>query len=212
MINWLTIVLIIGVFFFTVWIIYRYASKATPVHIYIFVFIGYFFSFFVIVVLPFDVFSAIADESNPELVDMWTVIYWASFGLCWFVLPVVKELEMAGEFTVMGKIGQAFYRCIRFYIVMAIFGIIVVIYLAAAKPGLLKHSYAFLIVFGNCWGLFQIIMFLGYGLVEVPRSLWNQGNLQGTLDLATVKAVYLEETRYEARLKLEECVRLAVAA
>jgi hypothetical protein len=212
MINWLTIVLIVVVFGFSIWLIYRYASRQTPYHIYAFVFIGYFFSFFVIVVLPFDVYSDINGSSDPELIDMWLVVYWASFALCWFILPLTKEFEMAGEFTILGKIGKALYRCVRFYIVMGVFGLVVIIYLAAADPGALQHSWAFLIIFGNCFGLFQIIMFLGYGLVAVPRSLWKQGNLERTYDIACVKAVFLEETKYDAKLKLEECVRLAVAA
>lgn len=60
MISWLSIVLIVAVFAFSIWIIYRYAAKTTPYHIYVFVFLGYFFSFFVVVVLPFDAYDAIS--------------------------------------------------------------------------------------------------------------------------------------------------------
>ena len=97
MISWLSIVLIIAVFAFSIWLIYKYASKKTPYHILGFVFIGYFFSFFVVVVLPFDVYTAIAGNSNSSLYDMWLVVYWVSFALCWFLLPMMKEIEMAGE-------------------------------------------------------------------------------------------------------------------
>ncbi len=31
-----------------------------------------------------------------------------------------------------------------------------------------------LIALGNAWGMFLLVMFMGYGLVELPRSLfWN---------------------------------------
>jgi hypothetical protein len=95
---------------------------------------------------------------------------------------------------------------------MSVVGLIVIIYLAAAAPDLLGSSYAFLVVFGNCWGLFLIIMFLGYGLVEVPRSFWRTGDNAGMLRRAYVKAVFLEESTYDAKLKLEESIRLIVAA
>ena len=28
----------------------------------------------------------------------------------------------------------------------------------------------------NTWGLFLLVVLLGYGLVEVPRQLWQMGN------------------------------------
>ena len=144
--------------------------------------------------------------------DMWSVVYWVSFALCWFLLPMMKEVEMAGEGSFLGKLGRAFYRCIRFYIVMAVFAIIIVIYIAATDPSLFNDAYAFLIVFGNVFGLFQIIIFLGYGLVEVPRTLWNRGDRYGWLDRMYVKAIFIDETAYNARQKLEDSVRLVCAA
>ena len=143
---------------------------------------------------------------------MWNVVYWVSFALCWFLLPMMKEIEMAGEGSFLGKLGRAFYRCIRFYIVMALFAIIIVIYIAATDPSLFNDTYAFLIVFGNVFGLFQIIIFLGYGLVEVPRTLWNRGDRYGWLDRMYVKAIFIDETAYNARQKLEDSVRLVCAA
>ena len=163
-------------------------------------------------VLPFDVYEAIAGESNSSLIDMWLVIYWASFALCWFILPMMKEVEMAGEGSFFGKLGRAFYRCIRFYIVMAVVAVFVVIYIAATDPALFDEAYVFLIVFGNVFGLLQIIIFLGYGLVEVPRHYWKRGDRYKYLDLMYVKAIFIEETSYNARSKLEDSVRLVSAA
>ena len=33
----------------------------------------------------------------------------------------------------------------------------------------------------NAVGLFILVAFLGYGLVEVPRELWNKGDTEGQL-------------------------------
>jgi hypothetical protein len=96
MISWLTIVLIFAVFGFTIWLIYKYAAKTTPYRVYVFVFIGYYFSFFIIVVLPYDVYTGVSDTNNNSLVDMWTAVYWVQFALCWAILPMLKEFEMAG--------------------------------------------------------------------------------------------------------------------
>ena len=40
----------------------------------------------------------------------------------------------------------------------------------------------------NTVGLCVIVVLLGYGLVELPRSLWHRGDLHKRLDAATMRA------------------------
>ncbi|KAL7054443.1 hypothetical protein AAHC03_026049 [Spirometra sp. Aus1] len=60
-----------------------------------------------------------------------------------------------------------------------------------------------LITTSNTWGLFLTIIFLGYGLVEVPRSAWRAGNPTTRLRLAyfQLSKRYLEYVEDEEDLK-----------
>ena len=45
----------------------------------------------------------------------------------------------------------------------------------------------------NSWGLFQIIIFLGYGVVALPKHLYKQTDLQAQHDNAMYRVMVCEE-------------------
>ena len=51
----------------------------------------------------------------------------------------------------------------------------------------------FLIAMSNSWGLFQIIIFLGYGVVALPKHLYKQTDLQAQHDNAMYRVMVCEE-------------------
>ena len=60
----------------------------------------------------------------------------------------------------------------------------------------------------NTLGLIILVGFLGYGLVEVPRSLWNKGDVAGQLRFLQFKVAGQSEELQSARRKLEETLEL----
>ena len=52
----------------------------------------------------------------------------------------------------------------------------------------------FLIALSNAWGLFQIIIFLGYGLVTVPKHCLKMSDLQKRYDYCMYKLTITEES------------------
>tara|TARA_B100000795_G_scaffold260035_1_gene235518 strand:- start:17 stop:727 length:711 start_codon:yes stop_codon:yes gene_type:complete len=60
----------------------------------------------------------------------------------------------------------------------------------------------------NTLGLIILVGFLGYGLVEVPRSLWNKGDVAGQLRYLQFKVAVQSEELQSARRKLEETLEL----
>jgi hypothetical protein len=89
MINWFTWISVLVVFLFTIFIIQHYASKITPVYVYVFVFLGYFSAFVLIVLIPYDIFLSLSKESQDvrerkEFLNvLWHLVYWSVFCLCW---------------------------------------------------------------------------------------------------------------------------------
>ena len=65
-----------------------------------------------------------------------------------------------------------------------------------------------LIALSNCWGLLLVIVFLGYGVVSVPRSFWDYGNYEGVLEYHYLKAAMLEEDINSSAAAFDEAVKL----
>ena len=69
-----------------------------------------------------------------------------------------------------------------------------------------------MIALGNLWGLFLIILMLGYGLVAVPRSLWRYGNLEVKLKHYHFQAAQLDEGREDLNHHLHDIVQMVKIA
>lgn len=54
---------------------------------------------------------------------------------------------------------------------------------------------------GNAWGLFLVILLMGYGVVAIPRLLWWRGDLESTLKYlqfnTSVLHTSLSDTKHE---------------
>ena len=134
--NLFTIFMQVGVVLFTVLLIYLYASKSTPIYVLVFVFIGYSLGFALVVLIPYDIATVIItqtlsdDKSRQEnLVVIWDIIYWTVFVLCWLVLPVMQEFQVAGDFSFSARLKTAVWRHVRLFIIAGGLGLVCLIYL-----------------------------------------------------------------------------------
>lgn len=60
----------------------------------------------------------------------------------------------------------------------------------------------------NTWGLFLLVLLLGYALVEVPRGLWNNSNLSYVLNHAYFKAAKLSSDKCEAEETVDDVLEV----
>jgi hypothetical protein len=56
----------------------------------------------------------------------------------------------------------------------------------------------------NTWGLFVLVLMLGYGLVEVPRNMWNNAKQGHKLSYTYFKIAKLSTEKSEAEEALED--------
>ena len=56
----------------------------------------------------------------------------------------------------------------------------------------------------NTWGLFLLVLLLGYGLVEVPRGIWNNSKRGHMLSYTYFKLAKLSVEKTEAEENLED--------
>ncbi|XP_062237824.1 G-protein coupled receptor-associated protein LMBRD2B-like isoform X2 [Platichthys flesus] len=139
----------------------------------------------------------------------WRVVYWTSQCLTWLLLPFMQSYARSGAFSRVGKIKTALIENAVYYGTYLLIFISLLIY-AAAHPQW-KLTWADLQTIGitaaNTWGLFLLVLLLGYGLVEIPRSYWLSSS-HGYLQAKTYfKAAKMVTEKAEAEENLEDVMR-----
>ncbi|XP_003470267.2 G-protein coupled receptor-associated protein LMBRD2 isoform X1 [Cavia porcellus] len=151
----------------------------------------------------FKPWSYIPDGIMPVF---WRVVYWTSQFLTWILLPFMQSYARSGGFSITGKIKTALIENAIYYgTYLLIFGAFLIY--VAVNPRLhleWNQLQTIGIAAANTWGLFLLVLLLGYGLVEIPRSYWN-GAKRGYLLMKTYfKAAKLMTEKADAEENLED--------
>lgn len=136
----------------------------------------------------------------------WRVVYWTSQFLTWIMLPFMQSYARSGGFSITGKIKTALIENAIYYgTYLLIFGALLIY--VAVNPDWHPEWYqlrTIAIAAANTWGLFLLVLLLGYGLVEIPRSYW-YGARRGYLLMKTYfKAAKLMTEKADAEETLED--------
>uniref|UniRef100_UPI00358EEDE0 G-protein coupled receptor-associated protein LMBRD2 n=1 Tax=Myxine glutinosa TaxID=7769 RepID=UPI00358EEDE0 len=145
---------------------------------------------------------------SPVLPIFWHVVYWTSQFLTWLLLPFMQSFSAAADFSVMGKVRSALLANAIYYGSYLIIFTSLLIYVLVATN---VHLDAFRLrslcaAASNTWGLLLVILLLGRGLLEVPRSLWRQAGGVERLHRAYLVAARLATERAEADDKMSDCI------
>lgn len=153
----------------------------------------------------------VPDHVFPQL---WRIIYWSSQFLTWLIMPLMQSYLKAGEFTFKGKLRSALIdNAIYYGSYLTICGVLLVyialkpdVYLDWPKLKAIASSAS------NTWGLFLLVLLLGYALVEVPRSLWNNAKHGFQLQYAYFKTAKLSTEKAEAEEHCDDVLESLHAA
>ncbi|XP_068617047.1 G-protein coupled receptor-associated protein LMBRD2B-like [Brachionichthys hirsutus] len=108
----------------------------------------------------------------------WRVVYWTSQFLTWLLLPFMQSYAKSGAFSRVGKIKTALIENALYYGTYLFVFIALLIYVVAHLQW--KFTWTELQTIGitaaNTWGLFLLVLLLGYGLVEIPRFYWRSSS------------------------------------
>ncbi|XP_061117219.1 G-protein coupled receptor-associated protein LMBRD2a [Conger conger] len=136
----------------------------------------------------------------------WRVVYWTSQCLTWLLLPFMQSYARSGGFSITGKVKTALIENAIYYgTYLLIFGSLLIY--VAVHPKLQLSWYELQtigITAANTWGLFLLVLLLGYGLVEIPRSYWNSARQGYLLDKTYFKAAKLMTEKADAEENLED--------
>lgn len=144
--------------------------------------------------------------SDSVLTKLWRFIYWTSQLLTWFILPIMQSYSMAGDFTTIDKLKSAVRANLIYYSSFGAIFIVLLIYVII-KDGLDFPSLKVIAISSsNTWGLFLLVVLLGYGLVELPRSLVNRSRYSQSLSQLYFKVARLNAEKCEAEEKLDDAL------
>lgn len=137
--------------------------------------------------------------------NLWRTVYWSSQCLTWLVMPMMQSYIKAGDFTVKGKLKSALIDNAIYYGSYLFICGILLIYLALKGVDLdWPKLKAIASSASNTWGLFLLVLLLGYALVEVPRGLWNNSNQTYVLNHAYFRAAKLSSDKCEAEETVDD--------
>ncbi|KAJ8285294.1 hypothetical protein GJAV_G00025200 [Gymnothorax javanicus] len=138
----------------------------------------------------------------------WRVVYWTSQCLTWLLLPFMQSYARSGGFSITGKIKTALVENAIYYgTYLLIFGSLLIYVAVHPKWHLSWYELQTIgITAANTWGLFLLVLLLGYGLVEIPRSYWNSACRGHLLDKTYFKAAKLMSEKADAEEALEDAM------
>jgi len=145
------------------------------------------------------------DYSSRELLlNLWSVVYWTLQLLTWIVLPLMQSYSMAGDFTLLGRLKSAFVGNAIYYGTFGGLFLIIMIYVAIRSSLDWDNLKVICITASNTWGLFLLVILLGYGLIEIPRSCYHKSLDERSLEYLYFKIGKLSAEKCEAEESLED--------
>ncbi|XP_056140257.1 G-protein coupled receptor-associated protein LMBRD2B-like isoform X2 [Lampris incognitus] len=151
---------------------------------------------------------------NGILPVFWRVVYWTSQFLTWLMLPFMQSYARSGAFSRVGKIKTALIENAIYYGTYLLIFIFLLIYVAAHPQWHLKWMdlQTIGITSANTWGLFLLVLLLGYGLVEIPRSFWLSSSHGYLLAKAYFKVAKMATEKIEAEENLADVMEEVASA
>ncbi|PRP88582.1 LMBR1 domain-containing protein [Planoprotostelium fungivorum] len=168
--------------------------RKIPLYVTVSVYIGWFCCFGILLLLPLDVIMSLYTSCSKangqqgsctrpwvlledhELLILWRIVYWTAYILCWTAYPFLQAYVYTGDFRWVDKIKSALRAQLRYWLILLCVLTPFVIYLFAVQRIGGRQLIAAAMAAANVWGLFLFICFLGNGMVELPRSLWQKSN------------------------------------
>ncbi|XP_012081622.2 LMBR1 domain-containing protein 2 homolog A isoform X1 [Jatropha curcas] len=145
---------------------------------YVFFTVGYtwFCSLSIIILVPADIHTTKFHLDNGGISFFWSWSYWSTFLLTWAVVPLIQGFEDAGDFTVTERLRTSIHANLVFYLIVGsigLFGLILLIMMHKIES---EGVLGFAMACSNTFGLVTGAFLLGFGLSEIPKSLWRNAD------------------------------------
>ncbi|KAK9163910.1 hypothetical protein Syun_004812 [Stephania yunnanensis] len=153
-----------------------FAGPHVPRYVLFTVGYAWFCSISIIILVPADIWTTIVQRQSRGIAFFWSWSYWSTFLLTWAVVPTIQGYEDAGDFTVTERLKTSLHSNLVFYLIVGSFGLLGLILL------IIMHGIRNISVVGlamacsNTFGLVTGAFLLGFGLSEIPKSIWKDAD------------------------------------
>eukprot|EP00419_Tripos_fusus_P000395 CAMPEP_0172674658 /NCGR_PEP_ID=MMETSP1074-20121228/12853_1 /TAXON_ID=2916 /ORGANISM="Ceratium fusus, Strain PA161109" /LENGTH=528 /DNA_ID=CAMNT_0013492081 /DNA_START=337 /DNA_END=1923 /DNA_ORIENTATION=+ len=119
--------------------------------------------------------------------------------------PLLIEFEASGDFTVGGRLRTSLRRNIAFYVAYIVLGLVIFLWLLM-RGSAVKELESWCIAASSLWGLLLLTVLMGYGLVAVPRHLFQLADPSEQLRRIYAQAVGKDEARLSKLFELQDAM------
>lgn len=174
--------LFVGLAAITAWILRAYAMETISWPYLAVVYACWFLGFAGTLLLPLDMVDSHHRATSSAMEGLWYFVFWTTFVLAWVVTPLMMEYWAAGDFDPKHRFRTSLRVNLKFYLALLVVFAVIIVAILVGKHFSLSKLVAYLIAAANSWGLLLIVMLLGYGVVDVPRSLWQRSKPEEELN------------------------------
>ncbi|GMH05928.1 hypothetical protein Nepgr_007768 [Nepenthes gracilis] len=153
-----------------------FAGPHVPRYVLLTVGFAWFCSLSIIILVPADIWTAIIGNYNLGISFFWSWSYWSTFLLTWAVVPLIQGYEDAGDFTVTERLKTSVQVNLAFYLIVGSIGFFGLILLITLRKNWSTGVLGFAMACSNTFGLVIGTFLLGFGLSEIPWSLWKNAD------------------------------------
>ena len=197
-------------------IILSYVRKGTNKLVIIISAITWFFNFYMVVLLPYDICITNKMKRKENLTDAeqktisiikisYQVSYWSIFFLTWLIIPLLKSYESSGEFTRWEKFIYSIKSNLILYGIVLLVCVFLFIW---AFFKLKRETFSFFFKniynFNYVLGLSIMLLLLSYSLVKLPIKTYEKMNYENTIQYYEYSAKNINDKLVIVKMELEE--------
>ncbi|GKV23470.1 hypothetical protein SLEP1_g33186 [Rubroshorea leprosula] len=169
----------------------------------------------IIILVPADIWTTISRPPDaPEhgsISFFWSLSYWSTFLLTWVVVPLIQGFEDAGDFTVTERLKTSVHVNLVFYLIVGSVGLFGLILLIMMHKNWSDDIMGLAMGLSNAFGLVTGAFLLGFGLSEIPKSIWRNADWITRQKVLSHKIAKMAVKLDEAHQELSNAIVVAQA-
>ncbi|TKS78609.1 LMBR1 domain-containing protein 2-B [Collichthys lucidus] len=211
-------VVVVVVFLLALYLLHRYGDLRKQQRMVLLgTLLSWYLCFLIVFILPLDVSTTIYKQCLLDNAHHPTPVTRANhpnqtndnvsvYPTVRLLLPFMQSYARAGAFSRVGKMKTALIENAIYYGTYLLIFISLLIYVAVHPKWKLswRELQTIGITAANTWGLFLLVLLLGYGLVEIPRSYWRSSSQSYLLAKTYFKAAKMANEKVEAEENLAD--------
>ncbi len=186
--------------------------RSTPAFLLVPIFISLVLPASAILLVPIDLASSARESAHggkgiwlPEraVLVSWRIVYWLTFILTWVVLPLLGEYMDAGYRDYKSRMVYSLRSNGRYQLIVLACAIAGLIYMIFSYGFDFTAIRALVMALAYVWGLMLAIYLMGHGLVAIPRKMFRNADIAGSLRRVQGQAPKVHERLEDAIVALD---------